>query len=229
MKKRRALPLIAPSILSANFACLEKQVKKVEDAGADVIHVDVMDGHFVPNLTIGPLVVQALSRITRLPLDVHLMIQHPEEFILPFHNAGATWLTVHIETMGHHQRMIQQIKELGMKAGIALNPATSINLLEWLIKDLDLVLIMSVNPGFGGQSFIPFCIDKIRQTREMIDRYGSKAILAVDGGIKIDNCQEVTKAGADLLVMGSAVFGSTEPDARIRQALDRLKSLHKEG
>lgn len=226
MKKRRSQPLIAPSILSADFACLGEQVERIEKAGADMLHIDVMDGHFVPNLTIGPLVVQGLSKITRLPLDVHLMIQQPDRYIFPFKEAGAQWLTIHIEITGHHQRMIQQIKELGMKAGVALNPATPLNLLEWIIKDLDLVLIMSVNPGFGGQSFIPICLEKIKRTREMIDSHESNAILAVDGGIKLDNCLEVAKAGADMLVMGSAVFGATEPEVRVRQAQDRLKSLY---
>lgn len=226
MKKRKPYPLIAPSILSADFACLGEQVKRVEKAGADMLHIDVMDGHFVPNLTIGPLVVQGLSKITRLPLDVHLMIQEPDRYIVPFKEAGANWLTIHIEAPGHHQRMIQQIKELGMKAGVALNPATPLNMIEWIIKDLDLILIMSVNPGFGGQSFIPFCFEKIRHARDMIDKQASRAILAVDGGIKIDNCLEVTEAGAHMIVMGSAVFGSSEPESRIKQVQDRLRSLN---
>lgn len=217
-------PLIAPSILSASFACLEKQVKQVEEAGADAIHIDVMDGHFVPNLTIGPIVVRALTKITRLPLDVHLMIQHPDRFIIPFHQAGANWLTIHIEAMGHHQMMIQKISELGMKAGVALNPATCLSTLEWLIKDLDLVLIMSVNPGFGGQTFIPICMEKIQRARKMIDKSGSNAILAVDGGIKTQNCREVVKAGADLIVMGSAIFGAADPGSMVKEVKDRLTS-----
>jgi ribulose-phosphate 3-epimerase len=227
LKKREAQPLIAPSILSADFACLGKQVERVEKAGAHMLHIDVMDGHFVPNITIGPLVVRGLSRITRMPLDVHLMIQQPDRYIVPFKEAGANWLTIHMEVPGHHQRMIQQIKELDMKAGAALNPATPLNMLEWVIKDLDLILIMSVNPGFGSQSFIPVCLEKIRRARDMIDKHASNAILAVDGGIKIDNCLEVAKAGANMLVMGSAVFGSSEPEVRIKQVQDRLKSLNK--
>ena len=217
--------MIAPSILSADFACLESEVHKVEKAGADMIHVDVMDGHFVPNLTIGPLVVQGLSRITRLPLEVHLMISEPDRFIQPFKEAGAAWLTIHIETVGHHQRTIQEIKRSGMKAGIALNPGTPLNTIEWLLKDLDLVLIMSVNPGFGGQSFIPFSLEKIRQARKMLDQHESNAILVVDGGIKLENCMEVARAGADMLVMGSAVFKADSPEKVIRQARDRLNSL----
>ena len=217
--------MIAPSILSADFACLESEVHKVEKAGADMIHVDVMDGHFVPNLTIGPLVVQGLSRITRLPLEVHLMISEPDRFIQPFKEAGAAWLTIHIETVGHHQRTIQEIKRSGMKAGIALNPGTPLNTIEWLLKDLDLVLIMSVNPGFGGQSFIPFSLEKIRQARKMLDQHESNAILVVDGGIKLENCMEVARAGADMLVMGSAVFKADSPEKIIRQARDRLDSL----
>jgi ribulose-phosphate 3-epimerase len=197
----------------------------VEKAGADMLHIDVMDGHFVPNLTIGPLVVRGLSGATCLPLDVHLMIQHPDRYIVPFKEAGANWLTVHIEVPGHHQRMIQKIREMGMKAGVALNPTTPLNTLEWIIGDLDLILIMSVNPGFGGQSFIPFCLEKIRRTRDMIDKHGSKAILAVDGGINMDNCLEVAEAGADMIVMGSAVFGSPEPEAKVKQVRDRLNSL----
>lgn len=225
MKKQGSRPLIAPSILSANFTCLGEEVKKAERGGADALHVDVMDGHFVPNITIGPLVVQALSRITKLPMDVHLMIEHPDRYILPFKEAGAHWLTVHIETKGHHQRMIQEIKELGMKAGVALNPATSLQSIEWLIEDLDLVLIMSVNPGFGGQSFIPVSLAKIMHLRKMIDAHDSNAILAVDGGINADNCIDVAKAGADMLVMGSAIFGADDPEREIRRIRDRLKSL----
>ena len=226
MKKREARPLIAPSILSADFSCLGEQVEMIENAGADIIHIDVMDGHFVPNLTIGPLVVRGLSGKTRMPLDVHLMIQQPDRYIVPFKEAGANWLTIHMEVPGHHQRMIQQIKEMEMKAGVALNPATPLNSLEWIIRDLDLILIMSVNPGFGGQSFIPFCLEKIRRTRDMIDRYESEAILAVDGGINIDNCLEVAEAGVDMMVMGSAVFGSTDPEAMIKKVRDRLKSIN---
>jgi len=229
LNRKYVRPLIAPSILSANFACLKEQVKMVETAGVDALHIDVMDGHFVPNLTIGPLVVRCLSRITGLAQDVHLMVRNPESLILPFKEAGAHWLTIHVETDGHHQRMVQQIKSLDMKAGVALNPATSLTTIEWLIEDVDLILIMSVNPGFGGQSFIPFCLDKIRQAREMIDRHGSNALLAVDGGIKPDNCLEVAEAGADMLVMGSAIFGDPSPADRVKEVQDRLRSLRERG
>lgn len=229
MSRNDSRPLIAPSILSADFACLKEQVKTVEAAGVDALHIDVMDGHFVPNLTIGPLVVQCLTRITDLPQDVHLMVRNPESLILPFKEAGAHWLTIHVETEGHHHRTIQQIKALDMKAGVALNPATALTTIEWLIEDVDLILIMSVNPGFGGQSFIPFCIDKIRRTREMIDRKGSSALLAVDGGIKKGNCLEVAEAGADMLVMGSAIFGDPSPADRVKEVQDRLRTLKGRG
>lgn len=225
MKNIKSGPLVAPSILSANFTCLEKQVRMVEDSGADVIHIDVMDGYFVPNITIGPLVVQSLAKITRLPLDVHLMVQQPDRFIEPFHQAGANWLTVHIESPGHHQMMIQRIKKLGMKAGIALNPATSLTMIEWLIKDIDIIMIMSVNPGFGGQTFIPVCMKKIADASNMIMQSGSDTILAVDGGIKIDNCLDVAKAGADLIVMGSEIFNAGDPGQKTRQAKEILKSI----
>lgn len=199
---------IAPSILSADFARLAEEVSKVEAAGADLIHVDVMDGHFVPNLTVGPPIVEALRAVTSLPLDVHLMITNPDVFIPDFAAAGATYLTVHTETCPHLHRTIQSIKEQGVKAGVTLNPSTSLMTLEEVIADVDLVLIMSVNPGFGGQSFIPRSLDKIARAREMILRSGSQAFLEVDGGIKHDNVTQVVKAGADILVSGSAIFNS---------------------
>ncbi len=229
MKTKKALPLIAPSILSANFAFLEEQVKAVENSGADALHVDVMDGHFVPNITIGPFVVSALKKITKLPLDVHLMIQEPDRFILPFHQAGADWLTIHIEVMGHHQMMIQKIKESGMKAGVALNPATALHTLDWIIRDIDIILIMSVNPGFGGQGFIPFCLEKVKETRKMLDHSSSEAILAVDGGIKISNCLEIARAGADLIIMGSAIFSTEDPGLMVKETKKKLKLLNTKG
>lgn len=199
---------IAPSILAADFARLADEVAKVEAAGADFLHVDVMDGHFVPNLTIGPPIVEALRKVTSLPLDVHLMITNPDAFIPEFADAGATYLTVHTETCPHLHRTIQLIKEHGVKAGITLNPSTSLSTLEEVIADADLVLIMSVNPGFGGQKFIPAVYDKIARARDLITRTGSQALLEVDGGIKIDNAAEVVKAGADVLVAGSAIFNT---------------------
>ena len=199
---------IAPSILSADFAHLADEIAAVEAAGADLLHVDVMDGHFVPNLTIGPPIVESLRKVTTLPLDVHLMVTNPDTCIPDFAQAGANYLTVHTETCPHLHRTIQCIKELGVKAGVTLNPSTSLNALEEVVADVDLVLIMSVNPGFGGQAFIPACLDKIRRARQLIDRTGSHALLEVDGGIKVENAGDVLKAGADVLVAGSAIFRS---------------------
>ena len=199
--------LIAPSILSADFARLGEQVREAEIAGANYIHVDVMDGHFVPDMTIGPLIVKALRPITRLPLDVHLMIERPERHIPAFAQAGASILTVHVETCPHLHHTIQQIKELGVKAGVTLNPATPLGSLEEILPQVDLVLIMSVNPGFGGQSYIPASTDKIARLRRMLDEQGLTHVeLEVDGGIKALNAAEIATAGATVLVVGSAVF-----------------------
>lgn len=198
---------IAASILSADFARLGEQVQEATAAGADWIHVDVMDGRFVPNLTIGPLVLEALRPITDLPLDVHLMIEQPERLIHEFAQAGADVLTVHVETCPHLHRTIQQIKELGVKAGVTLNPATPLATLQEVLPDVDLVLIMSVNPGFGGQSYIPGSMDKIARLRRMLDERGLTGVeLEVDGGIKSHNVAEVVAAGASVLVIGSAIF-----------------------
>ncbi len=198
---------IAASILSADFARLGEQVREAEDAGADWIHVDVMDGHFVPNLTVGPLIVRALRPITNLPLDVHLMIEQPDRLIPEFARAGADVLTVHVETCPHLHRAIQQIKELGVKAGVTLNPGTPLTLLQEILADVDLVLIMSVSPGFGGQSYIPGSTDKIARLRQMLDDRGlARVELEVDGGIKSHNVAEVVRAGASILVIGSAIF-----------------------
>ena len=207
---------IAPSILSADFARLADEVAAVEAAGADFLHVDVMDGHFVPNLTVGPPIVESLRKVTSLPLDVHLMITNPDAFIPEFAKAGANYLTVHTETCPHLHRTIQLIKEHGVKAGITLNPSTSLTTLEEVIADADLVLIMSVNPGFGGQKFIPAVYDKIARTRDLITRKGSRALLEVDGGIKVDNAAHVVKAGAEVLVAGSAIFNSPDYAATIQ-------------
>jgi ribulose-phosphate 3-epimerase len=201
---------IAPSILSADFAALADEVAKVEEV-ADLIHVDVMDGHFVPNLTIGPVVVKALHRHTRLPLDVHLMIEAPERYLGDFARAGAASLIVQAEACIHLHRTAQQIRELGLRAGVALNPATPLEAVEYLLPELDQVLVMSVNPGFGGQHFIPFALEKIADLRRRLDTCGSQADLEVDGGIKVENCREVVRAGATILVAGSAVFGSPDP------------------
>lgn len=219
---------IAPSILASDFARLADEVAKVEAAGADFLHVDVMDGHFVPNLTIGPPIVEALRKVTSLPLDVHLMITNPDTFIPEFAEAGATYLTVHTETCPHLHRTIQLIKEHGVKAGITLNPSTSLSTFEEVIADADLVLIMSVNPGFGGQKFIPAVYDKISRARDLITRTGSQALLEVDGGIKIDNAAEVVKAGANVLVAGSAIFNTpnyTETIQAFRSAAEHAHSV----
>lgn len=210
-------PLIAPSILSADFGRLADAVREVEAAGADWIHVDIMDGHFVPNLTIGPPVVEALRKATTLPLDVHLMMTNPDSFIQEFAEAGATILTVHVEACPHLHRTLQSIKEHGVKAGVSLNPATSASLLDQIIGEVDLLLVMSVNPGFGGQKFIPSSLDKIRRIRIMLNDARSSAYLEVDGGVKEDNAGSILKAGADVLVSGSAIFGSQNMPATITQ------------
>jgi ribulose-phosphate 3-epimerase len=209
------LVYIAPSILSADFARLADEVGAVERGGADLLHVDVMDGHFVPNLTVGPPIVEALKKVTKLPLDVHLMMTNADAFIAEFAAAGADYLTVHVEACPHLHRTVQSIKERGVKAGVTLNPATSLITLEEIVADVDLVLIMSVNPGFGGQKFIPSSLQKIVATRQLIDRKQSRALLEVDGGVKVDNAAQVLDAGADILVAGSAIFGSRDYAATI--------------
>ncbi len=215
---------LSPSILSADFAHLEAQAREALDAGADWLHVDVMDGHFVPNITIGPLIVRALQplrKATGALIDVHLMIEHPDRYLRDFADAGADLLTVHVETCPHLHRTVQAIRELGLKAGVTLNPATSLVTLDEILPYVDLVLVMSVNPGFGGQSYIPTSTDKIRRLRRMLDAIGSDAWLEVDGGIKPDNAAEVVRAGADVLVAGSAVFGGND---RIADNIAALRS-----
>lgn len=213
---------IAPSILSADFAHLGDHVKQAETGGADWIHVDVMDGHFVPNITIGPLIVRSLRPVTRLPLDVHLMIEQPERYIAAFAEAGADCITVHVETCPHLHRTIQQIKELGVQAGVTLNPATPLSSLTEILPDVDLVLIMSVNPGFGGQSYIPGSTAKIARLRHMLDDIGSAAEIEVDGGVNTDTIREIVDAGATVLVAGSAVFNQKAPVAENIQQLRQL-------
>ena len=210
-------PLIAPSVLSADFGRLAEAVQQVEAAGADWIHVDVMDGHFVPNLTVGPPMVEALRKVTKLPLDVHLMMTNPDSFIEEFAEAGATYLTVHVEACPHLHRTVQSIKERQVKAGVTLNPATSSTTLEEILPEADLILIMSVNPGFGGQRFIETSVSKIVRVRQMIDQAKSRALLEVDGGVNLENVSRIVKAGADVLVAGSAIFNSNNFAQTIHQ------------
>ena len=200
-------PIIAPSLLSADFARLGEEVRAIEAAGADWLHLDVMDGAFVPNITIGPAVIAALKPHTRLPFDVHLMVEAPDRFIEAFREAGADILSVHPEAGPHLHRTLRRIRELGAKAGLVLNPATPVEAVEWVLEDLDLILVMSVNPGFGGQSFIPSQLKKIARLRRMIDDAGADIVLEVDGGVNAQTAPRCIDAGATALVAGSAVFG----------------------
>jgi ribulose-phosphate 3-epimerase len=213
------MTIIAPSILSANFARLASEIVEIEKAGADWIHVDVMDGHFVPNLTFGPLIVQSIREYTHLPFDVHLMISHPEDFIEDFVRAGANRITVHVETCLHLHRVLSMIKEKGVKAGVALNPATPLSFIESVIDEhLDLVLIMTVNPGFGGQTFIPSTLSKIIQLQKIRqENQYAQLLIEVDGGIHVGTAKSVVQAGADVLVAGQAIFGQSDRNTAIHQ------------
>ena len=202
---------LAPSLLSADFAALGDAVRAVERGGADLIHVDVMDGHFVPNITIGPLVVRAIKRVATVPLDVHLMISDPDRYIDAFAEAGASILTVHAEALPHLHRTLGYIRRLGLQAGVALNPATPLTAIEEIAAEVDLILVMSVNPGFGAQTFIPRSETKIRAVRELLDRIGGQAAIEVDGGIDLRTAPRVVAAGVDILVAGKAIFDSTDP------------------
>ena len=213
--------MIAPSILSADFTRLGDEIRAVEAAGADVIHVDVMDGHFVPNITIGPLVVRAVRAVTSLPVDVHLMITDPDRYLKDFIDAGADWVTVHVEACVHLHRTLACIKDLGRKAGAVLNPATSLATLDYVLAEVDLVMLMSVNPGFGGQSFIPSAIGKIRRLRQMLDAVNPAAGIEVDGGIGPATIEAVAEAGANIFVAGSAIYGQTDYAAVIRELKER--------
>ena len=216
---------ISPSILSADFTRLAEQVREAEEAGVDYIHVDVMDGHFVPNITIGPMIVKALRPVTKLPLDVHLMIENPELYIEDFSKAGADIITVHQEATPHLHSTIQQIHDLGLRAGVSINPSTSVSTLDEIICEVDLVLVMSVNPGFGGQSYINSCTSKIRKVRAMLDDCGSSADLEVDGGVNVDTVKEVIGAGANAFVAGSAIFNDKSSVAENVSALrEKIKT-----
>jgi ribulose-phosphate 3-epimerase len=208
---------IAPSILSADFAALGAAVAATERGGADLIHVDVMDGHFVPNLTMGPMVVRSISRVARVPLDVHLMIEEPDRYIEAFVRAGAAMISVHVEVLPHLHRTIQAIKELGAKAGVALNPATPVVALDQIAGDVDHVLVMSVNPGFGGQTFIPRSESKIQAVRALLDRQGSAAPIEVDGGVDTSNAARIVEAGGTILVAGNSIFGTGDPERATRE------------
>ncbi|MBX7248376.1 MAG: ribulose-phosphate 3-epimerase [Caulobacteraceae bacterium] len=207
-----AAPLICPSILASDFARLGEEVAAIEAAGADWVHVDVMDGHFVPNITIGPEIVKALRPHARIPFDVHLMVAPVDPWLEAYREAGADYLTVHPESGPHLHRTLRRIRELGARAGVVLNPGTPLSVLEWVVEDIDLLLLMSVNPGFGGQSFIPSTLRKCEQARAMLDRIGSPAVLQIDGGVKAENAAACVSAGATALVAGTAVFKGG-PDA----------------
>ncbi len=215
---------IAPSILSADFANLESEVSQLDPSLADLLHVDVMDGRFVPNITIGPVVVSALKKVTSIPLDVHLMIVEPEKYIDAFAKAGASILTVHAEACPHLQRTLTWIRQLGLKAGVSLNPSTSLSALEHLLPDVDLILLMTVNPGFGGQRFIPQMKDKIKACRKMIEGYPIE--LEVDGGIKLDNIDEMARLGASIFVSGSAIFEKTPYNETLQRMREKLRRSH---
>ena len=212
---------IAPSILSADFSRLGEEIKAAEKAGADLIHVDVMDGHFVPNITIGPLVVKAVKKVASIPLDVHLMIEDPDRYIRDFAESGADIITVHAEASVHLHRSIQNIKECGVKAAVSINPATPLCNIELILPIVDMVLLMSVNPGFGGQKFIPEVLLKIRQLKSLITASRLKVEIEVDGGVTVDNVAEVQKAGADIVVMGSAFYNSKDYAETVRIVRER--------
>jgi ribulose-phosphate 3-epimerase len=211
---------IAPSILSANFAALGEDIRKVESAGAHLLHVDVMDGHFVPNITIGPPVVRWIRKATQLPLDVHLMISDPDKYIPAFIEAGANMLTVHVEAAVHLDRTLNFIRSQKAGVGVSINPATPISAIEHALGLADMLLIMTVNPGFGGQKFIPYTVEKIRRARQIIEDRGYKCVIEVDGGIDTDTVADVVRAGAEVLVAGSAIFNAPDPARKVKELLE---------
>jgi len=217
------MKLIAPSILSADFSILGEEIRNVEKAGADWIHIDVMDGHFVPNITIGPLIVEAVKRVTDLPLDVHLMIERPDQFIPEFAKAGADLIAVHVEACTHLNRTVDLIKSCGCRAGVVLNPATPLSSLDWILEYVDFVLLMSVNPGFGGQSFISNTLDKIRMLRRKIDERGLSTLIQIDGGVNAKTIFDISEAGADVFVAGSAIFGKGDYREKIAALRQHMK------
>ena len=217
------LKKIAPSILSADFSRLSDEVKAVEEAGAALIHVDVMDGHFVPNITIGPVVVQGLKKITTLPLDTHLMIEEPDRYLEAFAQAGSDWITVHAEVCPNLRRTIKKIRELKVRPGVVLNPSTSLKTLAPILEAIDLILLMSVNPGFGGQSFIPSTLKKIERLRKIIDQNHYPIEIEVDGGIKIDNIEDISKAGGDIFVLGTGIFKTPNYKETIQQLRKKIQ------
>ena len=216
---------LAPSILSANFAALGEDIRKVEDAGAHLIHVDVMDGHFVPNITIGPPVVKSIRKATKLPLDVHLMISDPDKYIPAFVDAGANILTVHAEATAHLDRTLNFIRSHNVGVGVSINPATPMVLVEHALGLADMLLIMTVNPGFGGQKFIPYTLEKIRHARQVIENRNYRCVIEVDGGIDTDTLREVVRAGAEVLVAGSAIFLAPDPARKIKEMLEIAASV----
>ena len=213
---------LSASILSADFGCLAEQIHLAEQAGVDWIHVDVMDGHFVPNITIGPAVTEAIRKATKLPLDVHLMIENPECYLKDFVDAGADWLGIHVEATVHLERLIQNIKELGAKATVTLNPATPLDYLEYILSEVDMVLLMTVNPGFSGQKFIPGVLPKIRRLRQIIDAQELPVLIEVDGGVSPETVGNIVAAGADVLVSGSGIFGGGDIAANVRRLRDLM-------
>jgi ribulose-phosphate 3-epimerase len=214
------MAMIAPSLLSADFANLTEEIRRIEEGGADYLHLDVMDGNYVPNITFGAPLIKSIKKISSIPFDVHLMIDKPERFIKDFVEAGADILTVHAEATTHLHRTIQEIKSYGIKAGVSLNPATPLNALEYILDDIDLVLLMSVNPGFGGQSFINSTKGKIQALRQIIDDKGLDIIIEIDGGVKLSNAKELADLGVDLLVSGSDIFGADDIIARTKAYKD---------